>query len=67
MKEKGYLIDKTGKSSGKRIAGFILIAGLLLIGGYGIYRNSSVAAQIMWPIAAVAAACFGMTVFEKKA
>lgn len=60
------LKDINNKDSGKRLAGFIIIFGMLIISFYAVYKDASQASAILLPLAGVATACFGMTVFEKK-
>jgi hypothetical protein len=55
-----------GGFSGKRIAGFILVVGVIAIGIFGVVKDPSQASTILWPICTTAGACFGATVFEKK-
>ena len=59
------LEGKDGESSSKRVAGFLLVIGILIIAGIGVYKDPSQAANILWPIVSLAAVCFGATAIEK--
>jgi hypothetical protein len=59
------LEGKDGEKSSKRVAGFILVAGVLVIAGIGIWKDPSQASQILWPLVSFGAVCFGATAVEK--
>lgn len=65
-KKKSFFHGFNGENSSKRLAGFILVFGMLIISFYAIYKDASQASAVLIPLAGVAAACFGMTVFEKN-
>lgn len=64
-KKKGFLNGLNGENSGKRLAGFIGLFGLIAIAFFAVIHDPSQASSVMWPIAMVAGACLGVTVLEK--
>jgi hypothetical protein len=60
-----FLQEENGKYSGKRVAGFIGLAGLIFIAIFAVIKDPGQASTVMWPIATICGACFGVTVLEK--
>ena len=59
------LEGKEGEQSSKRVAGFILVIGVLIVAGVGIYKDPSQASSILWPLVSFGSICFGATAVEK--
>jgi len=59
------LQDNNGNTSSKRVAGFIMVAGVLIVAGIGIWKDPSQASNILWPLVSFGAVCFGATAVEK--
>jgi hypothetical protein len=59
------IMEKDGNTSSKRVAGFIMVAGVLLVAGIGIWKDPSQASNILWPLVSFGAVCFGATAVEK--
>ncbi len=60
------LLDPNGATSSKRVAGFVLVGGILIIAIYAIYKDPSQAGNVIWPLVSLAGVCFGATALEKK-
>jgi uncharacterized membrane protein YiaA len=59
------LEGKEGETSSKRVAGFILVIGVLAVAAVGIWKDPAQASAILWPLVSFGAVCFGATAVEK--
>jgi len=55
-----------GRTSSKRVAGFIGLIVFGTISVYAVYKDPSIIAQVIWPWAIFVGGMFGVTVLEKK-
>lgn len=63
--KKGFIKGINGENSSKRLAGFLGLFGLIAIAIFAVINEPGQAASVMWPLATVCGACFGVTVLEK--
>lgn len=61
----GTLKGIDGNTSGKRVAGFVLVAGVLIIAGIAIWKDPSQAQSVLWPLVSFGSVCFGATAIER--
>lgn len=69
MKTNGkskLLQDGEGNLDDKRVAGWIALIGAGALAVIGVINNSATAVNIIYALLAFAAACFGLTAFERK-
>ena len=66
----GFLIDKEGKPSGKRLAGYILLAAALVVLANILFivppEEREVLVNVLWPVLSASAGCFGVSVAERR-
>jgi hypothetical protein len=61
----GFLQDKEGNRSSKRLAGFICLSGLFIVLGIVAFQGGDMA-EFAWPIVTLTGALFGAGVAERK-
>jgi hypothetical protein len=62
----GLFQDTNGNISSKRVAGFIMLFCAVALAALGVFRDSTVAAELVWPFVTGSAAALGIGVLEKK-
>jgi hypothetical protein len=65
MDKNGFLEDKEGNRSSKRLAGFVTLAGLFAVLAVVAIQGGDMS-QFAWPLVTLAGALFGVGVLEKK-
>lgn len=63
--EEGLLRGKDGELSSKRLAGFILVIGVLVIAVFAIIQDPAQAGEVLWPLTSFGSVCFGATAVER--
>lgn len=61
----GFLQDKEGNRSSKRLAGFISLGGLFVVMGISAWNGGDMTAWA-WPMVGLVAGLFGSGVAERK-
>lgn len=61
----GFLQDKEGNKSSKRLAGFICLGGLFAVLGIVAFQGGEMK-EFAWPLVTLIGALFGAGVLEKK-
>lgn len=61
----GYLQDKEGNKSSKRLAGFICLAGLFVVLGIVAFQGGEMK-EFAWPMVTLIGALFGAGVAERR-
>jgi hypothetical protein len=61
----GFLHDKEGNKSSKRLAGFICLFGLFAVLAIVAYQGGNMS-EFAWPLVTLTGALFGAGVMERK-
>lgn len=57
--------DTNGKTSGKRVGGFVLIGAGVAVAILGVVLDRATTSSILWPLVISGAGLLGVTVLEK--
>lgn len=64
-KDPGLLHDDEGNTDDRRVAGWVVIVGSMVLAAFGIWRDSTITTQIFTPGIWAGVALLGATVAEK--
>lgn len=59
------LKGKDGDLSSKRVAGFLLVIGVLGIAVFTVIKDPTQGQAVLWPLVSFGAVCFGATAVER--
>lgn len=59
------LKGKDGETSSKRVAGFLLVVGVIGIAVFTVIKDPSQGQAVLWPLTSFGAVCFGATAVER--